>query len=46
MLYAKAKRIAQRETRSMSNLIQYLCQRNVEDFEAKYGVIQLRDEDL
>ena len=45
-LYAKTKIIAQNETRSISNLIQHLCQKKVEAYEAQYGGIQLSDEDL
>lgn len=46
ILYAKTKAIAKKETRSMSNLIQHLCQLKIEEFEAKHGEIKLTDEDL
>lgn len=45
-LYAKTKKIAKKETRTMSNLIQHLCRWKIEEYEAKYGEIQLSDEDL
>lgn len=46
VLYAKTKRIAKKETRTMSNLIQHLCQLKIEEFEAKNGEIKLSDEDF
>ncbi len=46
VLYAKTKKIAKKETRTMSNLIQHLCQLKIEEFEAKYGEIKLSDEDF
>ena len=46
VLYAKTKKIAKRETRTMCNLIQHLCQLKIEEFEEKHGEIILNDEDL
>ena len=33
-LYAKTKKIAKKETRTMSNLIQHLCRWKIEEYEA------------
>ena len=44
--HAKIRKIAQREKRSMSNLIEYLCWKEIEAHEAKYGEILLTDEDF
>lgn len=44
--YAKIQKIAERETRSMSNLIEHLCRKEIERYEAEHGVIPISDEDL
>lgn len=45
-IYAKIKIIAKQETRSISNLIQHLCQLKINDYEEKYGKIVSSDDDI
>lgn len=44
--YAKIRIIAQNETRSMSNLIEHLCKKEIERYEKQFGEIILKDEDI
>ena len=44
--YAKIRKIACMETRSMSNLIEHLCKQEIERWEQQHGEIPLTDEDL
>lgn len=39
-LYEKTRVLASKEQRSLNNLIEYVLQRYVEDYEAQHGVIQ------
>ncbi|MDO4300243.1 MAG: hypothetical protein Q4D26_02490 [Clostridia bacterium] len=45
-VYAKLKVIAKKDTRSVSNLIDSLIMRKIDDFEAKNGEIKLTYEDI
>lgn len=45
-VYAKLKVIAKKDTRSVSNLIDSLIMRKIDDFETKYGEIILSEEDI
>ena len=45
-VYAKLKKIAKKDTRSVSNLIDSLIMRKIDDFESKYGEIKLTDEEI
>lgn len=44
--HAKLKVVADKQSRSMSNLIEYLCKLEVDKFEAENGEIQIKDIDL
>jgi len=39
--YEKAKILAAQEQRSFNNLVEYVVQRYIEDYEAKNGIIQI-----
>lgn len=43
--HAKLKVVADKQSRSMSNLIEYLCKLEVDKHEEKYGVIDLPEYD-
>lgn len=45
-IYAKLKKIAKKDTRSVSNLIDNLIMRKIDDYEAQNGEIILREEDI
>lgn len=45
-VYAKLKKIAKKDTRSVSNLIDSLIMRKIDDFESKYGEIKLTGEEI
>ncbi|MCL2095355.1 MAG: hypothetical protein FWH10_00455 [Oscillospiraceae bacterium] len=40
----KIKFIAKRETRSLSNLLEHLCKLHIEQYEEKYGEIDISKE--
>lgn len=44
--HAKLKKIAQAESRSLTKMIEYLIKREIEQYEAKNGPIQVTEEDL
>ena len=44
--YAKIKKIATAENRSVANMIETLVKHEIAEYEAKNGEIQLTDEDL
>lgn len=44
-LYEKSKALAAKEQRSLNNLIEYVLQKYVEDYEAQNGPIQTPSED-
>ncbi len=43
--YDKLRVLSTREARSLNNLIEYVLQRYLEDYEAKNGTIQIPNED-
>lgn len=43
-LYEKARTLSLKENRSLNNLIEYVMQRYIDDYEAKNGVIQTSHE--
>jgi len=45
-IHAKIKKIAETESRSMTNMIEYLIKREISSFESKKGEIFLSEEDL
>ena len=45
-VYAKIKKIALRESRSMTNMIEYLIKKEIGAYEAEHGEIEVTDEDL
>lgn len=45
-IYAKLKKIALKDTRSVSNLINNLIMQKIDDYEAKNGEIVSREEDI
>ena len=45
-IYAKLKIIAKKDTRSVSNLIDYLIMQKIAAYECKNGKIELTDEDI
>lgn len=44
--HAKLKKIAARESRSMTNMIEYLVKKEIARYEAENGVIEVSEEDL
>lgn len=45
VLYEKVRAIAAREQRSLNNLVEYVMQKYVEDYERKNGTVQTLDEE-
>lgn len=45
-IYAKLKIIAKKDTRSVSNLIDYLIMQKIAAYECENGEIELTDEDI
>ena len=45
-IHAKIKKMAEAETRSITNMIEYIVKKEIADYEAKNGEIILTDEDL
>ena len=45
-IHAKIKKIAERESRSMTNMIEYLIKKEIASFELKNGELILSEEDL
>jgi len=45
-VHAKIKKIAKMESRSMTNMIEYLIKKEIVSFEKKNGELILNDEDL
>lgn len=45
-VYAKIKQIAKAETRSVSNLIQHLCQLKIQEYEREHGRLDVSEEEL
>jgi len=45
-VHAKIKKIAEFESRSLTNMIEYLIKKEIAAFEAKNGELVLTDEDL
>ena len=45
-VHAKIKKIALRESRSMTNMIEYLIKKEIMAYEAENGEIEITDEDL
>lgn len=44
--HAKLKVVADKQSRSMSNLIEYLCKLEVDKYEKEYGEIVLSENDV
>lgn len=44
-LYDKLRAISERESRSLNNLIEYIAQKYVEDYETANGPVPLPDEE-
>ena len=44
-IYEKLRVLSSRETRSLNNLIEYVLQRYVNEYEAEHGTIQIPDTD-
>ena len=44
--HAKIKKIAELESRSMTNMIEYLIKKEISSFERENGELVLNDEDL
>ena len=45
-VHAKIKKIALRESRSMTNMIEYLIKKEIRAYEAEHGELVVTDEDL
>ena len=45
-VHAKIKKIALQESRSMTNMIEYLIKKEIRAYEAGHGEIEITDEDL
>jgi len=45
-VHAKIRKIAEAESRSMTNMIEYLIKKEISSFESKNGELLLTDEDL
>jgi len=45
-VHAKIKKIASQESRSMTNMIEYLIKKEIGAYEAEHGKIEITDEDL
>ena len=46
MVHAKIKKIASQESRSMTNMIEYLIKKEIKAYEAENGEMEITDEDL
>jgi hypothetical protein len=46
IIHAKAKKIAEQKSRSLTNFIEYLLKKEISKFEKENGEIILSDEDL
>lgn len=44
--HAKIKKIAEAESRSLTNMIEYLIKKEIDRYEKENGVIELNDTDL
>lgn len=44
--HAKLKKMAEHESRSITNMLEYIVKNEIARFEEKYGEIQLSDDDL
>lgn len=44
--HAKLKVVAEKKSRSMSNLIEYLCKIEVDNYEKEHGEIKLSETDI
>ena len=44
--YAKLRKLAKRESRSMSNLVLHLCRQKLEEYEREHGELTVSDEEL
>ena len=45
-IHAKIKKIALRESRSMTNMIEYLIKKEIRAYEAEHGEIEVTEEDI
>ena len=45
-VHVKIKKIAMQESRSMTNMIEYLIKKEIKSYEAEHGEIEITDEDL
>ena len=45
VIYAKLKVIAEKEFRTINTQIEYCCKQYVEDYERKYGEIDIKPDD-
>lgn len=45
-VHIKIKKIAEKENRSMTNMIEYLSKKEIERYEAEHGEIQITEEEL
>ena len=45
-VHLKIKKIAEKESRSMTNMIEYILKREISSYEAQNGEIVLTEEDL
>ncbi len=44
--HVKIRKIAEQEQRSMTNMIDYLIQKEIKRYEKKYGEIEVTDDDI
>jgi hypothetical protein len=44
--HAKIKKIAEAESRSLTNMIEYLIKKEIDRYEKENGIIELTDDDL
>ena len=45
-IHAKIKKISKEESRSMTNMIEYIVKKEIKRYEDENGVIELTEEDL
>lgn len=45
-VHIKLKKIAEKENRSMTNMIEYLSKKEIERYEAEHGEIKITEEDV
>ena len=45
-VHAKIKKIASQESRSMTNMIEYLIKKEIRAYETEHGEIEITDKDL